>query len=457
METAVVNGDGSITFTPNTGYSGTTTYTYQVCDPGGLCATATVTITVQEQTQTNQAPVANDDHGGSIEQDGADGTVNILANDTDPDGNPTPTSGHTVDMDPITPGIQSTFTNTFVDNTVWTYNTATGVVTCNPAAGFSGTTVTIYTLCDAGGLCDNATITFVVTPVAGNNPPVANNDNASTSFETPVTTNVLANDSDPDGDPLTVTIVSQSPNGIAVVNGNGTITFTPNAGFSGTTTYTYQICDNGTPPLCATATVTVTVGSAGGNNAPIANDDTGSGVENGVNVSISILLNDLDPDGNPTTFSGHTVDIDITEPGIQTTYISTSPAVTWSYNTQFGTLSCDPGQDVNGVLTLIYELCDNGTPSLCDQATVTVTITPSTGSINENTITYLVYPNPSSTNLTIKSNEVIKNIHVYSLEGKELFSSIQSTINVESLTSGMYYMSIEFENGSSSRTNFIKE
>jgi hypothetical protein len=47
------------------------------------------------------------------------------------------------------------------------------------------------------------------------------------------------------------------------VNSNGTITFTPNAGFTGVTTFVYEICDNGSPALCATATVTITVSVVG--------------------------------------------------------------------------------------------------------------------------------------------------------------------------------------------------
>ncbi|MFN5418325.1 MAG: T9SS type A sorting domain-containing protein [Flavobacteriia bacterium] len=110
---------------------------------------------------TNVAPVANDDNGGTIQENGADGTINVLSNDTDADGNPTATSGHTVDLDIITPGVQTTITSP-IDQSVWTYNTSTGVVTCNPATDFDGTTIMVYTLCDAGGLCDNATITFTV-------------------------------------------------------------------------------------------------------------------------------------------------------------------------------------------------------------------------------------------------------------------------------------------------------
>jgi hypothetical protein len=76
-----------------------------------------------------------------------------------------------------------------------------------------------------------------------NCPPVAVDDTATTVNGFPVTINVLANDSDPDGDPLTVTGVTDPPNGTAVNNGDGTVTFTPDCGFFGIDTFDYTISD----------------------------------------------------------------------------------------------------------------------------------------------------------------------------------------------------------------------
>lgn len=97
----------------------------------------------------------------------------------------------------------------------------------------------------------------------------ANPDTGRTPQSTPVTTRVLANDASGGAplDPGSVTIVTPSPNGTATVNADGTVTFTPAAGFNGTTTYRYRVCDTSTPtPVCATAVVTITVTgpSAGG-------------------------------------------------------------------------------------------------------------------------------------------------------------------------------------------------
>ena len=68
--------------------------------------------------------------------------------------------------------------------------------------------------------------------------------------------------------------MSDPANGTAVDNGDGTITYTPDANWFGTDTFTYQVCDNGTPSLCDTATVTITVNPV--NDAPVAVDDSTS-------------------------------------------------------------------------------------------------------------------------------------------------------------------------------------
>jgi hypothetical protein len=100
------------------------------------------------------------------------------------------------------------------------------------------------------------------TPV--NQPPVAVNDSASTTVDAPVTVPVLSNDSDPNGDALTVTNVTQPANGTTQRNANNTVTYTPNAGFTGSDTFTYTANDGQANSNVATVTVTV-AGGGGGN------------------------------------------------------------------------------------------------------------------------------------------------------------------------------------------------
>jgi FtsP/CotA-like multicopper oxidase with cupredoxin domain len=134
--------------------------------------------------------------------------------------------------------------------------------------------------------------------------PTAGDDAATTPEDTAVTIAVLANDSDPDGYPLTVTSATAPSNGTALINGDNTITYTPAANFNGTDSFTYTVTDAGA--LTATATVTVTVTPV--NDTPVANDDLNL-VLNFVNgsgqwirgASGSVLLNDTDTDSSTLT------------------------------------------------------------------------------------------------------------------------------------------------------------
>ena len=90
-----------------------------------------------------------------------------------------------------------------------------------------------------------------------NFPPVANDDSAGTIAFTPVTIDVLANDTDPDGDALAVASVTQGASGSVVANPDGTVTYSPDAGFTGTDSFTYVVSD-GRATDSAAVTVTVT-------------------------------------------------------------------------------------------------------------------------------------------------------------------------------------------------------
>jgi hypothetical protein len=92
--------------------------------------------------------------------------------------------------------------------------------------------------------------------VAVNQPPIAQADSATTLEGTPVTIAVLANDSDPDGDPITISASSLPGNGTLAIGG-GTITYTPNPGFSGADGFTYHIIDGRGGVASATVSITV--------------------------------------------------------------------------------------------------------------------------------------------------------------------------------------------------------
>jgi hypothetical protein len=236
---AVNNGDGTVTYMPDPNFFSPPddTFQYTVCDPGGLCAQASVHVTV---SPVDDPPIANDD-SASTAQDTAV-TINVVANDSDPEGDSLTVVSVT---DPPHGSV---------------VNNGDGTVTYTPDPGFFSPPDDSfqYTVSD-GQLADTATVT--VTVQQGNHPPIANGDSATTQQDTPVTVNVVANDSDPDGDSLSVVSVTDPPHGSVVNNGNGTVTYTPDPGFFSPPDDSFQYTIDDGHGGSATATVTITVNS----------------------------------------------------------------------------------------------------------------------------------------------------------------------------------------------------
>ena len=112
-----------------------------------------------------------------------------------------------------------------------------------------------------GDLEDTATVTITVNE-KDNTAPDAQNDRATTEYDTAVTVDVLANDSDVDGDTLSIQSMTQPSHG-TVSQENGKLKYTPDNGFSGTDTFNYTVTDG---DLEDTATVTITVNEKDNNN-----------------------------------------------------------------------------------------------------------------------------------------------------------------------------------------------
>ncbi|HKF42609.1 MAG TPA: Ig-like domain-containing protein [Thermoanaerobaculia bacterium] len=237
--TAVINGssaNNTVTYTPVAGFTGTDTFSYTVSDGKGATASAKVTVTVS--TPPNSPPVANDDTATTSKNKAV--TIAVLANDTDPDGDPLTITGVSVASNG---SVSATATK----------------VTYTPNKDFLGTDSFTYSITDGRGGTASARVTVSV--VAGtDHKPKAMDDNATTTAGRPVAIDVVANDTDPDGDTLAATGVTQPGNGMAVTNGDGTVTYSPYSGFTGMDLFSYTVSDGrgGT----ATARVKVTVLSA---------------------------------------------------------------------------------------------------------------------------------------------------------------------------------------------------
>jgi VCBS repeat-containing protein len=204
-----------------------------------------------------------------------------------------------------------------------------------------------------------------------NHTPTAVVDEVSTSEDTSTTIDVAVNDVDDDGH-VTVTSVTQPGNGTAVLNSDGTVTYTPNANFYGTDTFSYTITDRSSPfhvhgllglltgkGHTATGTVTVTVDPVN-DGAPVANSDTAT-VDEGDSVVIAVLANDTDPDGNSTL---NPASVEVTQPAHGTVTVNADGTVTYQSN----------GDEVTSD-SFTYTVRDD-LGALSDTATVTVSIAP---------------------------------------------------------------------------------
>ena len=270
----VLNQDGTYTYTPNAGFSGTDTFTYTIVDQDGDTDTATVTITVNDTVPDNRPPVARND----LERTpfNTPVTVNLLGNDSDPDGD-------TLTVTSITQPANGT-----------AVLNADGTVTYTPRDGFFGSDTFTYTISDGNGGTATATARVIVD--REDRQPDARDDTNQTNFETPVRGNVARND-DLGDRPARFRLVDGPQNGTVQLDQFGRYTYTPNAGFSGTDTFTYEIRDRDGD--VDTATVTITVGDRP-NRDPIARDDRSSGPA-GQPQTVNLLGNDTDPDGDPLT------------------------------------------------------------------------------------------------------------------------------------------------------------
>lgn len=205
----------------------------------------------------------------------------------------------------------------------------------------------------------------VLDPNVATNPPVANTDIATTAINTPVTLNTLANDNagNPGGslNPASVTVTSAPSNGTTSVNpATGNITYTPNPGFTGIDTLTYQVCDNSTPiPFCTTAIEIITVLPATGvdNNTKAADDYKSTPMD--IPVSGNVLTNDSDPNGNTQTVTTQNTTI----PGVGTLVLNSDGSYTFT-----------PVTGYTGPAVFPYQVCDNGIPVACTNATLYILV-----------------------------------------------------------------------------------
>ena len=241
--TVRVNGDGTITYSPNTNFQGNDTVTYTIDDGRGGTATGTLTVSVGE---VNDAPVTGTVDPLIVVEDGTVSGIDVLAGATDIDG----------DTLTIADARAANGTVSIA---------ADGTLSYTPNADFFGEDTITYTIDDGRG--GTATGTVNVTVDGMNDAPIAAPTMAITTDEDMPSgeIDVLSGAMDVDGDPLFVALASAA-NGTVAVTANGTLLYTPNADFNGTDAITYTLSDG----KGGTATSTVSIDVTARNDAPAA-------------------------------------------------------------------------------------------------------------------------------------------------------------------------------------------
>lgn len=324
-----LNADGTFSYTPQTNFYGTDSFTYTITDNSGhVSNVATATIVI-----TPLPPVAVSDSYSTTENTPLNGT-SVLANDTDINGLP------------LTAQLVS--------------GPAGGSLVLNPDGTFSFSALAagIYTFSynavdSLGNISNTATDTITVLP----QPPVANNDSYAVTENGNLNgSSVLGNDTDAGNHPLTAQLVTGPAHDANpfVLNADGTFTYTPAVNFYGTDTFTYVTKDNfGT--ISNIATVTITINPL----PPVASNDSYTGNENTPINGNSVLANDTDVNNLPLTAQL------VTGPAHATGFVL-NPDGTFTYNSTTNFFGTD---------TFTYTTKDS-LGNISNLATATITIAP---------------------------------------------------------------------------------
>jgi VCBS repeat-containing protein len=320
-----LDAQGNATYTPNSGFIGTDTFTYTVLSNGTL-ETAIVTITIGNAP--NQSP-----------------TASLLANSSALDGQTLQIAAGAAFSDPD--GDALTYSATGLP-AGFTINPATGLIS-GTLDGHASTLVSqgLYNIVISASDGRGASVSQGFVLAVSNPPPIAGGDNFASNENVPVSGNLLGNDSDPDGDSLSIstTPVQAPTHGVLVLQANGTFTYTPAPGYNGTDSFVYRVIDSDGGTSTATVILTIAaVNDVPTTSAPITNQNT----TDAASYTLNVAGNFADPDGDTLGYSATGLPAGLT--------ISASGQIS-------GTLARDASQggpNANGVYTVVVTARDPG-------------------------------------------------------------------------------------------------
>jgi len=333
--------DGSFTYTPDPEAFGTDSFTYEAFDGRSPSAETTVTIDV---TAIEDPPLTNPDAYTTPEVTTlvVAAGIGVLANDFDPEGQPLSAQ---LDTDAQNGSLSLASDGSF---------------TYTPNPGFAGNDSFTYTAWDGGLASPVTTATITVA-----NPPSAAADAYGTDEDVDLVvdaaTGVLANDNDPQGDPLTAELVASTSSGSLSLASDGSFSYSPAANFNGQDSFTYRATDG----TSVSNTAIVDIDVAGLEDPPIAMADAYEVEPDGsllVSTAFGVLANDVDPDGAP--LSAILVD-DVSEGTL--TLLSDGGIIYF------------PNPGFTGTDSFTYQADDGTSLSAVAPVTITVAVTLSTG------------------------------------------------------------------------------
>lgn len=378
--------DGTYTFVPTDDFTGTEVIEYTACDTGSpmACEAATLYLTVLETNTIS----ATDDFNNTAYETPVQGDVSV--NDNDLEGN-----NRTFSLEGVNGGMDPN------DGAV-SLN-SDGTYTFTPAGGFAGETEFTYNTCDDGNpvMCTTATVYIEVLPEMdiANQPIIANPDANSLVVGQTGTGNILSNDVDPDNRDLeiTTTLTSVTVSGVDVkgnavadagtltINADGSYEFVPTGNFTGTITQPYTTCVTADSGICDSSVLIIEVTPDNGNST-FANDDAAI-TDAGIMVANNVLSNDFDSESDNQSVSTFLYDSNGDGKANEAGTLGTDVAVS-GYDTDgnfvanAGTLNMDsnggytflPTAGFTGNVTVPYTTCDDASTSVCDDATLVITV-----------------------------------------------------------------------------------
>ncbi len=359
----------NLVYTPALNYNGPDSFTFRVNDGTVNSSVVTVSITV---TPVNDAPTTSNGHIVVTEDVAYNGTLTAFD----------------VDGDALTYSVVSAPSN----GTVTITNASTGAFTYTPALNYNGPDSFTFRVNDGTLNSNVSTVTGEVLPV--NDSPVSNNGTLSVVEDTPKAGTLSA--TDPDGDALTYSVVSQGSKGTVTITNSatGAFTYTPNSNANGSDSFTFRVFDG--TSFSNTATVSVNITPV--NDAPVWTTATSRTATTERNTSVNLTVNATDVDGDTVSYS-------IVSASNGTASVNSSGVVTFN-----------PTNGFVGTATVIVS-CSDGTLNCSPNTTITVTVT------NNNTA-------PVAYNSSVrveKNSSVSVPLDVYDAEGNTLTYSIVSS------------------------------